>query len=65
MKEMLTENYFLFLDHPSSQKRVFEQLSKLAEIETGISSRQNHKAKVLPRHFLQHCQQQSCLMHRP
>ena len=39
IKEMLTENYFLFLDHPSSQKRVFEQLSKLAEIETDISSR--------------------------
>ena len=39
IKEMLTENYFLFLDHPSSQKRVFEQLSQLAEIETDISSR--------------------------
>ena len=39
IKEMLSENYFLFLDSPSSKKRVFEQLSQLAEIETNISSR--------------------------
>ena len=39
IKEMLSENYFLFLDSPSSKKRVFEQLSQLAEIETNVSSR--------------------------
>ena len=39
IKEILSEDYFIFLDNPSSKKRVFEQLSQLAEIETNISSR--------------------------
>ena len=39
IKKILSENYFIFLDSPSSKKRVFEQLSQLAEIETNISSR--------------------------
>ena len=39
IKEILSENYFIFLDNPSSKKSAFEQLSRLAEIETNISSR--------------------------
>ena len=38
IKEMLSENNFLFFDKPSSKQSVFEKLSQLAEIETKISS---------------------------